>query len=571
MSNELLSLFLRFSRFLCQATHFVAESGETVMKALVRLAITIAALGATVPAMLATVGCDDPAANALSSVLKPPASKYTVGGTVNGLSGSGLVLEDNGSDDLPVSADGSFTFASSLAVGSPYAVIVKTQPTNPAQSCGLTNASGSIGSANVNNVTVSCTNNATAAVTPVGSALGNPTAKVIDAAGGSITSDDGRLTVMVPAGAVAAATNFTIQPITNQAPGGVGNAYRLGPAGQTFTSPVDITVHYSSADLAGSVTDALSLGYQDAQGRWGVYKSVTLQTTNQAITVSSEHFSDWALIAGASLQPAAARIGTGQTQILDFLICKLVDFGDPLIQYAAVCTSGGAAVGGDWAVNSVPGGNSTVGTVLASVTGDSDVATYTAPGQIPATNPVAVSVDSLVTALGSAIHGKGSGKELFVSNITIGGCSLSNAKDCTYSGTTTTSDSHWKASAQVTWKFVQYAPYDSSIAVYEPSSGTVTLTDLQTNCSVSSASQPVSAAMPTQLGIDYHTSPPTVSGNGTNLSGWTESCAPPENPPLKPGAVWWTDGGTPLSADGSKIEGTWTDGPLTSTFTFTAN
>ena len=169
------------------------------------------------------------------------------------------------------------------------------------------------------------------------------------------------------------------------------------------------------------------------------------------------------------------------------------------------------------------------------------------------------------------MHGQGSGSELFVSNITIGGCSLSNAQDCTYSGKTTTSDSHWKAYAEVTWKFVQYAPDDPSIAVYEPSSGTVTLTDLQTNCSVSSAPQRVSAAQPTKLTIDYGTTPPTVTGDGANISGWTESCDPPENPPLKPGAVWWSDGGTPLSADGSKIEGTWTDGGLTSSFSFHAN
>jgi hypothetical protein len=427
-----------------------------------------------------------------------------------------------------------------------------------------------VAAANFTGVTVTCTNNATAAVTSVGSAIGNPTAKVIDATGGSITSDDSRLTVTVPAGAVAAATNFTIQPITNQAPGGIGNAYRLGPEGQTFSTPVSISVHYSSADLAGTVIDVLSLGYQDAQGRWGVYKSVTLDATNQAITVSSGHFSDWALIAGASLEPAAARIGTGQTQTLELLICEPVDFGDPLIQYASLCMSDREEVG-NWAVNTVPWGNSEVGAVLAPVTGNSAVATYTAPAQIPTTNPVAVSVEALVTQLGAAMHGQGSGSELFVSNITIGGCSLSNAQDCTYSGKTTTSDSHWKAYAEVTWKFVQYAPDDPSIAVYEPSSGTVTLTDLQTNCSVSSAPQRVSAAEPTKLTIDYGTTPPTVTGDGANISGWTESCDPPENPPLKPGAVWWSDGGTPLSADGSKIEGTWTDGGLTSSFSFHAN
>src|SRR5215831_20631647 len=43
----------------------------------------------------------------------PSATKYTIGGTVTGLSGTGLVLQDNGGDNLAVSASGPFTFATS--------------------------------------------------------------------------------------------------------------------------------------------------------------------------------------------------------------------------------------------------------------------------------------------------------------------------------------------------------------------------------------------------------------------------------------------------------------------------
>ena len=41
---------------------------------------------------------------------------YQVGGTVSGLSGT-VVLQDNGGDDLSVSASGGFTFATALAGG----------------------------------------------------------------------------------------------------------------------------------------------------------------------------------------------------------------------------------------------------------------------------------------------------------------------------------------------------------------------------------------------------------------------------------------------------------------------
>ena len=45
------------------------------------------------------------------------APTYTVGGTVSGLAGSGLVLRDNDGDDLARSADGAFAFATELAGG----------------------------------------------------------------------------------------------------------------------------------------------------------------------------------------------------------------------------------------------------------------------------------------------------------------------------------------------------------------------------------------------------------------------------------------------------------------------
>ena len=87
-----------------------------------------------------------------------PAPKYTVGGTVSSLSGSGLVLQNNGGDDLSISADGTFTFATSIAYGASYSVTVKTEPTG--QTCTVDNGSGTIAYTNVTNVSVTCTTGA---------------------------------------------------------------------------------------------------------------------------------------------------------------------------------------------------------------------------------------------------------------------------------------------------------------------------------------------------------------------------------------------------------------------------
>jgi len=87
----------------------------------------------------------------------PPINGYTVGGTVTGLAGSGLVLNSDFGGDLAVSASGSFTFGTRLPDGSTFNVGVKNQPTSSlAQNCQVANGTGTIAGANVMNVTVTC-------------------------------------------------------------------------------------------------------------------------------------------------------------------------------------------------------------------------------------------------------------------------------------------------------------------------------------------------------------------------------------------------------------------------------
>ena len=84
---------------------------------------------------------------------------YTVGGTLSGLIGSGLVIQSNSTDDLSLSSNGGFTFLTSIASGAGYAVSVKTQPTSPSQTCLLGNQNGTMGGINVTNVAVVCSTN----------------------------------------------------------------------------------------------------------------------------------------------------------------------------------------------------------------------------------------------------------------------------------------------------------------------------------------------------------------------------------------------------------------------------
>src|SRR5271167_1218983 len=86
-------------------------------------------------------------------------STFLVGGTVSGLAGSGLVLQDNGGDNLVISANGTFTFASKVADGGGYSVTVSAQPSTPSQSCTASNNTGTLSGTNVTNVVVVCSTN----------------------------------------------------------------------------------------------------------------------------------------------------------------------------------------------------------------------------------------------------------------------------------------------------------------------------------------------------------------------------------------------------------------------------
>jgi len=128
------------------------------------------------PAQQCTVGNGSgtvSGSNVANVVINCVSSSFTVGGTVSGLAGSGLVLTLNGSNDLPLGGDGSFTFATPLPSGSQYRVRVATQPANPTQVCTVAGGDGTIGSTNVNNVRVSCASSTFAVAGTVNGLMGD--------------------------------------------------------------------------------------------------------------------------------------------------------------------------------------------------------------------------------------------------------------------------------------------------------------------------------------------------------------------------------------------------------------
>ncbi|MFH1830609.1 MAG: Ig-like domain-containing protein [Pseudomonadota bacterium] len=150
-------------------------------------------------------------------------SSFTVGGTVLGLgAGKSVVLRNNSADDLTISADGEFTFATVVADGGGYDVTVKVQPA--AQICVVKRGSGTISGEDVTNVSVSCaalsdSKDITSFV--IGSSVG-----VITGTGIAVTVPYGTdVTLLTP---IIVHTGTTLNPVSGVA--------------QNFTTPVDYTV-----------------------------------------------------------------------------------------------------------------------------------------------------------------------------------------------------------------------------------------------------------------------------------------------------------------------------------------
>lgn len=177
-------------------TGSVSSSGSSA----VTVTANAAALTAGSYSAKLCVGTNDPAHANIEvsiSLVVNPAATYTVGGTVSGLSGGGLVLKLNGANDLPLSANGAFTFPASLISGATYAVSIGTQPSVPAQTCTITNGGGTIANANVTNVSVSCSTNTytiggtASGLEGSGLVLKNGTATLPVAGGGAFTFPTG--------------------------------------------------------------------------------------------------------------------------------------------------------------------------------------------------------------------------------------------------------------------------------------------------------------------------------------------------------------------------------------------
>ena len=235
------------------------------------------------------------------------------------------------------------------------------------------------------------------AITGIGKPDGKKTEINVNKDGSSLVSDDGRVELIIPAGAVSKKTIISIQPIINLMPNGNDKAYRMEPSGIRFQKPVQLIFHYDEEEIKDSMQLLLGIAMQDDKGQWYSLNKFTLDTVAKTISGNINHFSVWATFSELELISDKKRVKVNSTAFLFILGVSRSgkeageDELSPLNQWKA-------PIKGVWRVNNIIKGDSKVGVLYSGVRDETTftniaINNYTAPAKLPDQNPVAVSVD----------------------------------------------------------------------------------------------------------------------------------------------------------------------------------
>ncbi|HZK76170.1 MAG TPA: hypothetical protein VFD13_04605 [Candidatus Kapabacteria bacterium] len=212
--------------------------------------------------------------------------------------------------------------------------------------------------------------------------------------GGTVTSADGKVTVVIPAGALSSNQTIAISPKTdsNTCPQALGSGYDLTPNGLTFSVPAMLTLSYDTT-VRSANAEFIGVAYQDDNGKWYGVTGGSVDTIHRTVTVPISHFSTWSTDLSFEINPTEeAVVFTGTTPV--FWVTEVgpaagtaagppVPLSNPFALEAAV-----------WKLNG-GGGNAAIGTINSAAGGGVD---YSAPQQMP--SPDLVTLSATITTNG---------------------------------------------------------------------------------------------------------------------------------------------------------------------------
>lgn len=109
-------------------------------------------------------------------------------------------------------------------------------------------------------------------------------AEGIGAEGGVVVSDDGRMALEIPAGALDEAVEITIE-VVDGPEGSVSELYVIEPMGLTFERPVALVFDYDDETLGDEDADALTMvAHREAD--WAYLPDHVVDEDDQTVTAS---------------------------------------------------------------------------------------------------------------------------------------------------------------------------------------------------------------------------------------------------------------------------------------------
>lgn len=160
---------------------------------------------------------------------------------------------------------------------------------------------------------------------------------MLSVGGGALGTQDGTVTITVPAGAVGAPGPLTITPVSNPAGSPLlvlGTAYEFGPS-QTFAQPVTLAIRFAPAQLPVGVPASSLRLHRLTGGVWVEVPGSNVDLASSRVTGQTSSFSTYALVGKLPAQEVVITWDAGQP--------------------SATCAAGaglqcGVTLGGGWVV-----------------------------------------------------------------------------------------------------------------------------------------------------------------------------------------------------------------------------
>lgn len=328
----------------------------------------------------------------------------SLGGTTTGVVGTGLVLTNNGGDDLAISGDGSFTFTTAMEPGTAYSVEVTTQPSNPTQMCSVVNGKGTVRDRDVIDIQVSCQTTAFSVGGIVSGLVGSGLVLQVNGGDDLAIGGDGSFAFATP---VASGARFEVTVLTQptqptqicEVVGGTGTI------GSDDVVSVAVECAPTNAFTIGGTLSGLADGNSITLRNNG--GNELIRATNGSFTFSTPIATEQAYAVTIVANPESPVSQTCSVENGAGMVT-----GGPITNVTITCTTNPFTIGGT--LSGLASGNSVIvrnnggDTVTRSANGNFTFATQVASGQpyaVTVVNPTAPISQSCTVSNGAGTVG----------------------------------------------------------------------------------------------------------------------------------------------------------------------